>query len=185
VIFIYSQKLITGILALVLVAGMTSPAFAGADDISSCTIDPDKVSLQLALDEESDPFLLTISCDGPVNGFVLDTTCQGIAGGFVYSQGVGTNTITFMQTLENQGGIPEQHCTLTFNMDPTFGGSAQVFQEVWITPHEKPVAGELLSVNSTSLVVAGLTSSMAWMIPAVAGLAGAGIYLVKYRTNKE
>ena len=49
-------------------------------------------------------------------------------------------------------------------------------------PHEPhPVAGQLLSLDSTSLVIAGLTSSMAWMIPAVAGVAGAGIYLVKFR----
>ena len=48
-----------------------------------------------------------------------------------------------------------------------------------------PVAGELLSIDSTALVVAGLASSAAWMIPAVAGIAGAGIYLVKTRTNRD
>ena len=49
---------------------------------------------------------------------------------------------------------------------------------------ETPVAGELLSLDSSALVVAGLTSSMAWMIPAVAGVASAGIYLVKFRARK-
>lgn len=48
-----------------------------------------------------------------------------------------------------------------------------------------PVAGELLSLDSTSLVIAGLASSMIWMVPAVAGIAGAGIYLVKVRTSRR
>jgi len=50
---------------------------------------------------------------------------------------------------------------------------------------EVPVAGELASLDSSALVVGGLASSAVWMIPAVAGIVGAGIYLVKFRTNKE
>lgn len=47
------------------------------------------------------------------------------------------------------------------------------------------VGGELLSIDSTALMLAGLQSSAIWMIPTLAGLAGAGFYLVKFRTNKE
>jgi len=47
------------------------------------------------------------------------------------------------------------------------------------------VAGELLSIDSSALVIGGLASSAVWMIPAVAGIAGAGIYLVKSRTNRD
>ena len=47
------------------------------------------------------------------------------------------------------------------------------------------VAGELLSVNSSALVIAGLASSAVWMIPTVAGIAGAGIYMVKFRANRD
>ena len=47
------------------------------------------------------------------------------------------------------------------------------------------VAGELLPLDSTALLIGGLTSMSAWMIPAVAGLAGAGIYLVKFRANRD
>jgi len=46
---------------------------------------------------------------------------------------------------------------------------------------EEPVAGELLPLDNSALMIAGLTSMTAWMIPAVAGLAGAGVYLVKFR----
>jgi len=47
------------------------------------------------------------------------------------------------------------------------------------------VGGELLPIDSTALVLAGLQSSAVWMIPTLAGLAGAGFYLIKFRTTKE
>jgi hypothetical protein len=47
------------------------------------------------------------------------------------------------------------------------------------------VAGELLSIDSSALVIAGLTGSAVWMIPTVASIAGAGIYLIKTRTNRD
>jgi sugar lactone lactonase YvrE len=50
---------------------------------------------------------------------------------------------------------------------------------------DKQVAGELLPLDSTALMIAGLSSMSVFMIPAVAGIAGAAVYLVKYRANKE
>jgi len=44
-----------------------------------------------------------------------------------------------------------------------------------------PVAGELLPLDSTALFLAGIQSMTIWMIPTVLGLAGAGVYLVKFR----
>ncbi len=46
------------------------------------------------------------------------------------------------------------------------------------------VAGELLSLDNSSLVIAGL-SSMIWIAPAAAGIAGAGLFLVKHRANRD
>jgi len=46
------------------------------------------------------------------------------------------------------------------------------------------VAGELLPLDTSALMIAGLTSMTVWMIPTVLGLAGAGVYLVKYRANR-
>jgi len=54
-----------------------------------------------------------------------------------------------------------------------------------VPPGPGPVAGELLSIDSSALVIAGLTSMSLWMIPTVAGIAGAGIYLVKFRANRD
>ena len=47
------------------------------------------------------------------------------------------------------------------------------------------VAGELLPLDSTTLLIGGLSSMSVFMIPAVAGLAGAGVYLVKFRANRD
>jgi len=47
------------------------------------------------------------------------------------------------------------------------------------------VAGKHLPIDTTALMLAGIQSSAIWMIPTLAGLAGAGFYLIKFRTNKE
>ena len=49
-------------------------------------------------------------------------------------------------------------------------------------PSPRPVGGELLSIDNTALILAGIHSTI-WMLPTLAGIAGAGIYLVKYRKN--
>jgi len=46
---------------------------------------------------------------------------------------------------------------------------------------QPPVAGELLPLDTSALMIAGLTSMSVWMIPTVVGLAGVGVYLVKFR----
>jgi len=45
------------------------------------------------------------------------------------------------------------------------------------------VGGDLLSIDNTALMLAGLSSSAIWMIPTLAGIAGAGFYLIKFRRN--
>ncbi len=47
------------------------------------------------------------------------------------------------------------------------------------------VGGEFLPIDSTALVLAGLQSSAIWVLPVLAGIAGTGFYLVKFRANKE
>ncbi|MDH3677406.1 MAG: hypothetical protein OEQ12_03805 [Nitrosopumilus sp.] len=62
------------------------------------------------------------------------------------------------------------------------------FVELSVTPlipSDEQVAGELLPLDSTALLIGGLTSMSVWMIPTVASIAGAGIYLIKYRTNRD
>jgi len=44
-----------------------------------------------------------------------------------------------------------------------------------------PVGGEFLSIDSTALLLAGLQTSAIWMLPVLAGAAGAGIAAFKLR----
>jgi len=52
-----------------------------------------------------------------------------------------------------------------------------------LTGLDDRVAGELLPLNTSALMIAGLTSMTVWMVPAIAGLAGLGVYLVKFRKH--
>ena len=65
------------------------------------------------------------------------------------------------------------------------GATQAEFDDVQVDAiKETIVAGEQLSINSSALVIAGLTGSAVWMIPTIAGIASAGIYLVKFRARK-
>ena len=68
--------------------------------------------------------------------------------------------------------------------DPWFTVGPYDFNFVLTGGNDNPVAGKLLSLDSSALVIAGLGSIM-WMVPAVAGLVGAGVYLVKFRANRD
>lgn len=48
---------------------------------------------------------------------------------------------------------------------------------------EEPVGGEILSLNTSALLIAGLTTSGIWMIPAFGTIAGTGIAIYKLRRN--
>ena len=54
-----------------------------------------------------------------------------------------------------------------------------------IPPPEQSVGGELVSTDNTALLLAGIQSSTVWMLPALIGIAGAGIYYIRTRMNKE
>lgn len=47
------------------------------------------------------------------------------------------------------------------------------------------VGGELLPIDSTALMLAGIQSSAIWMLPALVGITGAGAFFVRTRMNKE
>ena len=55
---------------------------------------------------------------------------------------------------------------------------------VEIPPTGQPVGGELLSTDTSALLVAGIFTNAFWMLPAIAGIAGAGVYLARSRLFK-
>jgi len=72
-------------------------------------------------------------------------------------------------------------CTID-SCDPSLGCQTEPDPDPVCQPTQ--VAGELIPLDSTALFLAGIQSMTVWMIPTVLGLAGAGVYLVKYRANR-
>lgn len=66
-----------------------------------------------------------------------------------------------------------------------FGDIPNTIDSLEFVPEKRIVAGQLLSTDSTSLVIAGIQSSIVWMIPTVSGLAGTAILIAKFRHNKN
>ena len=99
-------------------------------------------------------------CPGPIeNGWAQTDT-------YSFSGNIRTVTITSSQAVELDGyGIDD--VLVQFTSEPT-------------------VAGELVPLNTTALFISGLSSSMIWMVPTLAGIAGVGVYFIQTRThNKE
>jgi len=75
--------------------------------------------------------------------------------------------------------------TIGFNLVySTAGNSGVGVEQIIITgdgDDDKQVGGELLPIDSTSLVLAGFQTSAIWMLPVLAGAAGAGFAAFKIR----
>ncbi len=169
--------------------GNTQSVYAGID-IGPCTVDPSEVNLQLGSGETSDVIPKTITCLNEIDDYIITNDCVLNSPDFI-EDGGSASVLNLNETVTNNGDVSEEHCEVNFQM---FGledivNNVNVTQTLWINaalaePIDEPVAGELLLVDSSALVIGGLASSAVWMIPIVAGIAGAGLYLVKLRTNR-
>ena len=176
------NSLLAVTLSLVLVAGFGIPAYAGVPPVTSCTVTPVMVNVQLGPNESVD-IPKVIECDKQFSGgtAISSTTCQlnDIIKG---PTNVQINTASFDETIQNLGDTSEEHCIVVFRIFNSEGSDVFVTQEIWIneTP-ETVVGGELLPIDSTALLLAGLQTSAIWMLPILAGAAGAGIAAFKLR----
>ena len=185
VIQLVFSVLALGSIAFIGVLGNSQIAYAGGPAVISCTVDPTEVNLQLDANEVSNLILKTLDCNEEIVDFDIDTDCvlnTPDLDGEVFQIG----NVTVNETVTNNGDISEEHCTVTFSLLGGTGPAVNVTQALWINAQEEqPVSGELLSLDSSALVIAGITASAGWMIPIVAGIAGAGIYLVKTKVNRD
>ncbi len=53
------------------------------------------------------------------------------------------------------------------------------------TDHTAVVGGELLPIDSTALLMAGMSSNLSLIVPIAAGIAGAGAIFIRSRMNKD
>ena len=119
-------------------------------------------------------------------------TCSGS----VVIDPISSSSSSNSATIKNHGSFELKENVLNFQNNGDFksGGTltnvvpGENFDGNAISPIPNictAVGGEFLPIDSTSLVLAGIQSSAIWMLPVLAGIASAGVYLVKFRTNKE
>ena len=179
----FNTKILAGALALVLVAGMTSPAFAGTNP--ECTIEPAMAILEITQEDGSDFVEKVVTCTVTILDVdVLSDTCENYDASIIEDSFPLPNVAQITEQVTNFSPLISEHCIVIFevNLDGPFE-AIQLTQELWI--NQQQVAGELLPLDSTALLIGGLSSMSVWMIPSIAGIAGAAVYLVKYRANKE
>ena len=98
---------------------------------------------------------------------------------------VGPNSRSFDITTTLQS-LEGQDVRLCITQEDNQGLFNYIVDNISLTTDtEQQVAGELLPLDSTALLIGGISSMSVFMIPAVAGLVGAAVYLVKFRANKE
>ena len=86
---------------------------------------------------------------------------------------------TVLQSLEGQS------VRLCFTQEDNLGNFHLILDDVSLTIDTMLVGGELLPIDSTALMLAGLQSSAIWMLPVLAGVAGSafGVLYIKSRRN--
>ena len=70
------------------------------------------------------------------------------------------------------------------NLVPDFAAFQQAILDKIIL-ETTPVAGIILPINTIALLLAGVQSSMIWLVPAIAGVIGTGFYFTKGHWNKS
>jgi len=213
----YTQKLLAGTLTLVLVTGMTSPAFAGPTGIFAQVTNVQTSAAAACAPDGTLRFDIDMGWEemGQTPDHYRVNYLAGTEVWFPVACTEGPLVGPFADDIDPAGplelpGADEEFCRINSNFcapaDPIRGlfgqltcGSSIVFNvealndsddfvaesNTLTVTNDCPVSGEILSVDSSALMIAGLTSSAVWMIPTVAGLAGAGIYLVKLRANSD
>ena len=173
------------------VLGNTQNAYAGVFGCFGPV--PSEVILPLEQGESSSVIKKTVGCGEDITNFAIDfsdCTNKGIDVLFTNAAVVFFDEFEVDETITNTGGAPgETTCNVLFNFEVLGFFVPPLIQEIRITTPEiiinGPVGGELIPIDSTALVLAGLQTSAIWMLPVLAGVAGSAfaILYIKSRRN--
>jgi len=100
----------------------------------------------------------------------------------------GTDALTSQPQvfiLGNLGAVPT---VVTFSLTLGTDGVCVVVEddvEASLEDLARKVGGEFLPIDSTSLLIAGLSANISLMVPIVLGVAGASAYIIHSRMNKD
>jgi len=172
------------IVTLFLAPAGTNLAFAGVTCEEECEFQADAFFEQCLEDNPDE--VLPDFCIGPADEFFFQCVeqCPPI-GECLEDIDCGASNACQFNTC--QGGICVSAALFCDDLDACTDNSCDPVLGCTFTPSNDPicqptpVAGELLPLDSTALLLAGIQSMTVWMVPTVLGLAGAGVYLVKFR----
>ncbi len=159
----------------------TNSYAGGLSPITSCTVTPAMVNVQLGPNEDID-IQKTIQCDEPVFGLTQTSDDDCLLNDISLSSfALNNGIIVFNENIQNLGDTSEEHCTATFeifdeNSDTTFWT-----QEIWI--NEKQVGGESLSIDTTALLLATTQSPAAWLSSLALVALGIGLFVVSRKSE--
>ena len=176
------------------VLGNTQNAYAGTE--VGCTIEPDMVDAGILAVGERFVAMKEIICLIEIVEVNIDDKSDCVDKGIevrIGDFGIEPDELIWSgeEVIDNiAADIGKTTCTVIFEIEFKPGSGDQLLpQTIMVTTPEiiinGPVGGELIPIDSTALVLAGLQTSAIWMLPVLAGAAGAGAYYIKTRMNKD
>jgi hypothetical protein len=131
----------------------------------------------------SDVFYFTDTCTGLVSDILrIDVTPSG-------ASGLATFELALQSSPDGSDlgpvpagvtGIPEPSPADPFQFSAPFLLGRFFSDEI-----ECPIGGEIIPIESSALMLAGLQTSAIWMLPVLAGAVGVGTFYIKSRINKD
>ncbi len=101
----------------------------------------------------------------------------------------GTDALTGQPQVFTLGDLVPNPTVVTFSL--TLGGPGEVCVfvqdsvEASLEDLARKVGGEFLPIDSTALLIAGMSANLSMIVPIAAGIAGVGAYFIRSRMNKD
>jgi len=151
----------------------------------SCVVSPSVVDVILAPGASSQVIPKSIDCNGGPSNVDIDTDDCSDKGIDVSFDNTGIPNFLWEgdETITNDdNAVPgDVTCLVSFAVENPLG-TVVISQRISITTPAPPVVGgEFSPIDTAALVLAGLQTSAIWMLPILAGAAGAGIAAFKLR----
>jgi len=101
----------------------------------------------------------------------------------------GTDALTGQPQVFTLGDLGAVPTVVTFSLTLGAPGEVCVFVqdsvEASLEDLIRKVGGEFLPIDSTALLIAGMSANMGFIVPIAAGIAGVGAYFIRSRMNKD
>jgi len=153
--------------------------FTGPDNSLSVDIESSTIQIDLV-----DGFTGLYVIGNGLNPIVIQITDLDWVGmpGTIVGASIVSPPSGFGETVQVTGPHSVEVAVATANNAFAGGTLASILVQLQ-TSHT--VAGELLPIDSTALMLAGLQTSAIWLVPSVVGIAGVGFYVVRAKMNKD